>query len=194
MNTQKIITLIVAVVVIGGGVFLFLKKDELPSVGTALLGDKNEVSEEEIRGGTIEKADEKDKEVYSNTTYGFSFTYPEGFQIGSFQEGTDGEVILIQSPEGREGFQIYVAPFDESGPITPERIKRDLPSLKIDEPQRVVIGGGGLEALIFRGESEEFGESREVWFVWSGNLYQVTTHADLDQFIGPILESWRFET
>ena len=188
---KHIIIVGIALIIVAGGSYIFLQeRDSLPSVGEALR-DEERLSDEELREGTVEEVEERNTERYTNTTYGFSLEYPKGYKVGVFEE-VGGKVILIQNPQDREGFQIYVAPFDEPGPITPERIKLDLPDLRIDEPQRVVVGGGNIEALIFRGESEEFGESREVWFVYGDNLYQVTTHADLDHFIGPIMESWRF--
>lgn len=151
------------------------------------------VSEKELRDGTVEEALEEGKARYINDTYGFSFAYPEDYTLSAIPDADDTFVILVQNPNGREGFQVYAAPYDEPWPITPERIHRDLPGLRIEDSQYVVIGDGALDALIFFGESEEFGETREVWFIHEEVLYQVTTHADLDQFIGPVMESWRFK-
>lgn len=183
--------------VAGGGVAFVATQDrgiELPRVFTAPWERAARTSATALVGGM--SADTKDAETYTNEHYGFSFTHPAGLSIGSFEQGA-GDVILAQSTTDtaahKESFQIYVAPFDEPGPITPERIKKDLPSLRVEEPKLVVIGGG-LEALIFTGQSEDFGESREVWFVHGGHLYQITTHAGQDNFIGPILETWRFNS
>lgn len=123
---------------------------------------------------------------------GFSFEHPTDMTITSFDEG-DGEVMLGQG-EGHRSFQIFILPFDEEGVITPDRIKKDIPNMVIESPQQVLIGKNhDVTALIFLSESPELGKTREAWFAYSGYLYQVTTHADADSFIGPLLETWGFE-
>lgn len=139
------------------------------------------------------------EEVYYHPTYGFSLKYPKGYFAGSFSEG-ESEILLFQKSSEREGFQVAIIPFDEPGPISVERIRADLPGLIIEEPKQVLIGEDkAIEALVFFGESESFGKTREIWFVWppstqpNGNyLYQVTTHADMDRVIGPILDTLKF--
>ena len=144
--------------------------------------------------------------LYSSAKYGFSFEYPEEMNITNFEEA-GGDIIFLQdtnktqSPETQNiGFQVFVMPFDETGPITPARIKRDLPQMVVYEPRNVIIGKDRFPALIFFAEDSGFGRSREVWFVYptepypNGNyLYQVSTYAGLDAMIGRVMESWRFQ-
>ncbi len=151
--------------------------------------------------------------TYYNKELGIYFNYPEGFNVSGFAEGDAGYTILAQKPNAKESFQIFVSDFDEPGPITPERVKKDVPDMVIEDPKQVLIGmfstssnnnnfsssgveklpSGKIPALIFFGKSESLGRTREVWFVHSGKLYQLTTYADLDSLIGPILETLRFQ-
>jgi len=197
-NKQKIIT--VAVVLVGLCVFLYVYLN-LNENSDVL---KTQVSEEEIIGGRVEDvigdgdgvdsgSVESGKQRYTNTKYNFSFVYPKGFTIGSFKEGVDGEIVLVQDEKKQQGFQVYIIPFDESGPLTLSRIKQDLPDLQIENPQIVVIAGSSIEALLFESQSDSYDKSREIWFIYGGFMYQVTTRADGDTLIGPVMESWRFE-
>jgi hypothetical protein len=130
--------------------------------------------------------------TYQNKQFGFELDLPEGYTGSSFTEGF-GVTALLQNPETGESFQIYIAEFDEEGPLTVERIQQDLPDLVITEPQVALIAGGRQEALIFIGESEDFGKTREVWFVHGEQLYQVIAPFEMEQSIGPIMESLRFQ-
>jgi len=197
-NHKQTALIVIAAIVIGG-IFLYMQfNDNSTSSDT-------QISEEEIRGGTVEDVlpsggegvgevdSDSGMQRYTNTKYNFSFVYPKGFSIGSFKEGYDGEIVLVQDEDRKQGFQVYIIPFDESGPLTLSRIKQDLPDLRIDNPQVVVIAGGSISALLFESQSESYDRSREIWFMYDGFMYQVTTRAGADDFIGPVMESWRFE-
>ncbi len=132
--------------------------------------------------------------VYTHPVYGFTFESSELLNISSFQEGEYGEIILARSDEDESKvFQIFVSPFDEPGPITKERILQDLPDMAIDEPLDVIIGQNNIQALIFWSNELSLGKTREVWFINSGYLYQITTRAELDGWVGKILETLRFQ-
>lgn len=112
----------------------------------------------------------------------------------------EGDLIWVQGTADKT-FQVFVSPFDEpSSELTPERIKSDLPNIEVNNPQSIVIGSGNIPAVIFGSNNESLGEIREIWFVWPpdplphGNyLYQITAFANLDAFLGPILETWQFQ-
>ncbi len=134
---------------------------------------------------------------YTNSKYGFSIKIPENMTVSNFQEGREGEVILLQSSEedaknGAPWIQIFVLPFDEEGLITPQRIQKDLPSIKIEEPQYAVIGEKQFKALIFYGQESGIGETREVWFVKNGYLFQINTSKEYEALLGKMLETIRF--
>ncbi len=138
--------------------------------------------------------------TYFHPKYKFSFQYPGELNVSAFQEGEYGETVLVQKPDERAGFQIFIAPFDEAGPMTKERILQDLPDMVVEEPQQVIIGqdpstgsGQAITALIFFSHEPSLGKTREVWFIHGGYLYQLSTYAGLDGFIGRILETWKFQ-
>ena len=94
-------------------------------------------------------------------------------------------------------FQIFITPFDENGPITPERIKKDLPNAVVENPTPVKVAGA--QALSFVGAGDGF-KTAEVWFVWppepypNGNyLYQITSRLEDAALIENILKTWRFQ-
>ena len=113
---------------------------------------------------------------YKNDQYGFSFGQPDGFNISDFEEG-GGKVILVKnvgssvsnnSNNYENGFQIFIAAFDEPGPITKERILKDIPDMKIVGEQYIDVGGE--RALNFTSQDDLGGETREIWMVHGGYL------------------------
>lgn len=119
---------------------------------------------------------------------GFTLELPDGFSVGKFEEeenGMTGEITLVRGSDDVQ-LQIYATAFDEEGPITPERIRKDLPNLIISAPQQVVLHGG-MPALVFLSENAAFGKTQEVWFVHDGFLYQLTTTAPMKKETAKII-------
>ncbi len=173
---HKIIAIVVVLAAIGVGVYLLVNT----SASAPALGE-NPVDQSSLT------------QEYRSADYGFSFKYPEGFSASELDDDS-GYVVLVQKSGEREGFQIFISEFDEEGPITPERIKQDLPDTVVSSPLQVLIGEKkDIPALIFLSKHESLGDVREVWFSVNGLLYQLTAYADMDNFIGPILETLRFE-
>ncbi|MAF13679.1 MAG: hypothetical protein CMI53_02185, partial [Parcubacteria group bacterium] len=71
-------------------------------------------------------------------------------------------------------------------------VKRDLPNIIMEQLQEFLIGNG-ISGLAFISESESFGTSREVWFVWDGNLFQISTYIESQDLLQEILRTWRFK-
>lgn len=133
----------------------------------------------------------KEAEVYRNLDPLFSFSYPKGLKVGEFEEGESGQTILIQKPGTKIGIQIYYSPFDEDVTLTADRIKKDLPDTKMDSVETWNVGA--LQAVSFVSENSSFGKTREVWFVYDKNLYQITTYFELSDFLKQILATWKFD-
>ena len=136
---------------------------------------------------------------YENDQYGFSFSYPEGFNISDFEEG-GGKVILVKnvgssvsnnSNNYENGFQIFIAAFDEPGPITKERILKDIPDMKIVGEQYIDVGGE--RALNFTSQDDLGGETREIWMVHGGFLYQVKGYKNFEEKMIEVLKTWKFQ-
>lgn len=126
-------------------------------------------------------------EEYINESYGFSLTLPQGFVTREFEN-----VVVIENEAG-DGIQIVITPLDEDIPIlTAERIHADVPDLVIREPEVVEVEEART-GLAFLSDNEAFdGASREVWFVFNMQLYQISTYAGLDPLLRSIFNSWEF--
>ncbi len=124
---------------------------------------------------------------YTNEAYSFSFTTPPGYTVHETED-----VVTVENTTG-DGIQILLTPVDEDIPVmTAERIRADIPDLVIADTETVEIGPDRL-GLAFKSDNEAFdGASREVWFVFNGFLYQISTYERLDSVLKSIFNSWKF--
>lgn len=133
---------------------------------------------------------------YRNATYRFSLRVPAGYTAQELPgAGGAGETVVLSSKNG-DGIQIAISPFDEDTgqgyTLTRERILKDLPGLTITQEQPIDIGDN-YRGLAFLGDNQAFGgASREAWFVFDGNLYQISTYARLDDLLKAIFATWQF--
>ena len=119
----------------------------------------------------------------------------------AYTEGEGAETIILQresdagvSVEQKQGFQVYITPYEPEEPvsvITPQIINRDVPGTVVEDPQVAVLGDG-TEALLFWGNADGIGKTREVWIIHDGYLYEITTYAHLDTWLAHLMTSWRF--
>ncbi len=101
----------------------------------------------------------------------------------------DGARRVTAEGQGpKQGFEITISDYDESGPITAERIKKDIPDLVVKNHENIKIAGG-VEAFSFFGHDDGLGETFEVWFSAQGKLYQVVTWAEYKKELLNILQS-----
>jgi len=186
-------TIIIALLVFG---FFVFKDDE------QAVNNKKETTREEnksrinvnVTETEVEKISEETNSFY-HPLYGFSLNFSSDMKNSNFVEG-EGEQILFQDDTGK-WFQIYITPWDEGDNLSVSRIKEDLPNLPIENPQEVILGheqkdGVGPRALIFWSRQDGLGETREVWFVQQGFLYQITTFKRLDTFLAETLATLTF--
>ena len=139
-----------------------------------------------------------DTAEYMNEKYGFSFMYPVEMTIKSYTEligegGGAREVILLQRKDKSTGVQILITPFAKKElDITEGYIRSNIPDLEIEDPQVIQIGAK-RSGLAFITVNKAFGgKSREVWFVYKGNFYQISTYTELDTLLREIFGSWKF--
>ncbi len=135
---------------------------------------------------------------YSNDTYGFSLKMPDTFAAQEIAGDPDGTpyTLVLQDQSGN-GIQIAISPFDEDTgqgyTLTQDRILQDVPDLKITDPQIIEVGDN-YKGLAFKSDNDAFGgASREVWFVFRGNLYQISTYERLDDLLKAIFGTWQFQ-
>lgn len=126
-------------------------------------------------------------ERYYSLDYHFFFEKPKEFRITEIPDD-NGTVILAEGNSG-ESFQIFIVPFDESGPLTSARIKKDLPQKIIENPQNGVLDG--IPALAFSSR-DALKNVFEVWFIRDKSLYQITTNANFADGLQKILQTWKF--
>ena len=130
-------------------------------------------------------------EEYKNETYNFSLTLPEGFSAREIATES-GSTVLIESKTG-DGVQIVITKQDEDvAVLTKEMIEADIPDMKIEDVQPVEVGQNHT-GLAFKSDNPSFdGGSREVWFIFNSNLYQISTYARLDPLLKSIFATWEF--
>lgn len=127
---------------------------------------------------------------YEDAELNFFVDYPEGFIVNpTIDENI--KVLVFSKNNSNESFQIFIMPFDEPGPITPERILIDQPNIMIKDPQTVEIAGE--RALVFFSTDPDIGDVREVWFVHAGHLYQASTYAKYDELLAKVMATFSFK-
>lgn len=126
---------------------------------------------------------------YTSSRYRFSLFYPQGLAVQSFNEGGGAQTVTFQNTTTVEGFQIFIVPYTEPQ-VTDERFKQDVPSGVRKELTNITIDGATGAA--FYSTNTLLGETREVWFVHGGYLYEVTTLKPLGSWLDDILGTWRF--
>jgi hypothetical protein len=201
MNKKTIVIIIIVVLLAGAlGWFLILRKNPVqPGEET---GNENEIAGQDKTYTVVPSEENKENNVYTDSQYKFSFEYPKDFTATKFREGEEGDTILVQKQGSKDGFQIFITPFDEPGPLTEERVKQDLPDLKMENSEQRVLKNG-VPALIFFSEETSLGKTREIWFIHpvrnpdsngASNyyLYQVSTYKELDSLVAAIISTWKF--
>jgi hypothetical protein len=127
--------------------------------------------------------------VYENERYHFSLFYPDALTIQEYDEGAGAITIIFQNPDKGLGFQLFIVPYSLDQ-VTDERFKRDVPSgVRKDLTNATVDGAVGAA---FHSEHALLGETREVWLIKSGLLYEATAPRALEELLHEILQTWDF--
>lgn len=130
--------------------------------------------------------------LFKSEKYGFSLEYPKELAIKEYEEGGGSHTIIFQKIGELFGFQIFVTPYSKDE-ITEAQLTKDIRSGEIRRPTEILIGkDGDIRALIFETDSSIIGETREVWFINNGYLYEVTTYLEHDQWLSDILSTFEF--
>ena len=126
---------------------------------------------------------------YTNAALHFALSYPPTLHKSTYNEAGGAFTTSFQDPSSGVGFEVYVTPYSDSQ-ITETKFKMDEPSGVFNQPTNVVIDG--IQATMFYGHNGIMGDTREVWFIKNGLLYEIATYKDLDQWLGTIMQTWRF--
>lgn len=126
---------------------------------------------------------------YVNPVYQFTLLYPDSLSVREYKEKDGSFSVTFEESTGQKGFQIYVTEY-AGEQITRERFLLDSPSGVMNEPMDVMIDG--IRGTMFFGKLSLMGDTREVWFINNGYLYEVATYKELDTWLGDIMATWEF--
>lgn len=126
---------------------------------------------------------------YANAKYHFSLAYPKELKVTEHLEQSGATTVTFEDAAGEQSFQIFLAPYAKTE-IDQERFKLDEPSGVMDQPTDITIDG--TRATMFFGRNGIMGDTREVWFVHTGSLFEVTTYKDLDPWLAQIMSTWKW--
>lgn len=130
---------------------------------------------------------------YRNSEFGFSLQMPDGFHAQELPgDENGGRTIVLQNDAG-EGIQIYISAYpDDTKVLSASDVRASIPDMHVSDEQVVQIGAN-YTGVAFKSDNDAFGgESREVWFVFRGTLYQISTYARLDGLLQAMFASWKF--
>jgi hypothetical protein len=127
---------------------------------------------------------------YTNGTYHFSLAYPKELKVTEHLEQSGATTVTFEDPAGEQSFQIFLAPY-ANAEIDEQRFKLDEPSGVMDQPTDITIDGA--RATMFFGRNSIMGDTREVWFVHAGSLFEVTTYKELDAWLSQIMATWKWQ-
>lgn len=127
---------------------------------------------------------------YLNERYGFSFLRPEGAAIHEHKDGPDAATIRVEDVGAGEGFQVFVIAYPGTT-ISNERFRMDIPSGVRQSEEVLTLDG--IPATAFMSEDATLGQTREVWFLKGGYLYEITAPLSSDTWLENVLQTWKFE-
>ncbi len=126
---------------------------------------------------------------YKNPYYHFSLDYPSPLAVSEYAEQSGIRTITFQDASTSVGFQLSIIPYHGTH-VTAERFKLDEPSGVLKDPTNILIGG--VPATMFYSTNPIMGDTREVWFIHDGFLYEVVTYKALDNWLSLIMHTWTF--
>ncbi len=126
---------------------------------------------------------------YENVAFRFALLYPQELRVREYKEREGAMSAIFENPSNGQGFQIYVTPYGDTQ-ITKERFLLDISSGVMKDPTDIVVGG--VRGTMFFSTNSIMGETREVWFINNGFLYEVVTYKQLDAWLASIMQTWKF--
>lgn len=127
---------------------------------------------------------------YENKQYSFSLWHPQDQVVKEFDEGQGAATITFENSATVEGFQIFVVPY-LGIQIDEARFKQDVPSGVRENLASLSIDG--VEGAVFDSRNDMWGDTREVWFISKGYLYEVSTFKHLAPLVEGVIKTWKFD-
>ena len=126
---------------------------------------------------------------YRNEKYHFSLFHSDKQTVKEYDEGGGASTITFENIDGGRGFQIFIVPYG-GDKVSKERFQRDVTSGVMKNPQNVSVAGAF--GTMFESQDLSLGDTREIWFIHDGYLYEVTTLKVLDDVIEGVMQTWAF--
>ncbi len=175
---KRLLFITLVLVVIGGGAYWFFTRSTTWSLSPGSQSTS-----------TTDAVDTADFAPYSDPNFHFSLAYPKDLEVHVYDEDDGSRTVAFEGQTPGIGFQVFVVPYDKPS-IDDARFRADDPSGVMIEPQDISIGG--VPAKIFYGHNDQMGDTREVWFIRNGYLYEVTGYKALDTWLADIMTTWKF--
>ncbi len=182
LKYSKIKIVAALAVILAGGYYFFERVEPTPATPQLALSLNINSEVREPPAGWRE---------YRNKQYGFLFFHPEGIAAREIDEGSGAATVVFQNTEEARGFQIFIVPYAEET-ISEERFRRDVSSGIRKNVEETYVGKLGVRAVTFHSHNSFLGETREVWFIHNGYLFEVTTFKDMGDWFAPIMQTWEF--
>ena len=193
-----LVAIIILIIIIVIGIFLRQRQGSNQTTNdstSAVSLDKNQLKQNQE---VMQPGQENQTTIFASPN-GFSFYYPKTFKVGQFEEG-DGDMVLLQSLQdsspyeggARGGYsalsvQIFTKDFNDPGPITAERIQKELPDVKMVQSQTATLDGA--QAVTFTDTSGLY----NVWVIYNKKLFQISGYSQEKDFINQILNTWKWQ-
>jgi hypothetical protein len=187
---MKTIAVICALLVFAAGVAFFEKKPQESSTnfgGITFSEGNTSPTSTTSQPPTLPKI--PGAHAYINDQYGFALYYPESLQVRERKESGNALTITFQNVPEAQGFQIYIVPY-KGTQVSEEQFRKDAPSGVRSDLKAATIDG--VSGAAFYGRDTLLGDTREIWFIRGGYLYEVTTLKPLDSWLQSILATWKF--
>ncbi len=126
---------------------------------------------------------------YQNNKYSFILYHPPEIEINEMDEEQGAMVITLENEKEALGFQIFIVPY-WNREITDERFKLDVPSNIRNNIKKSSIDG--VEAVEFDSRDDVIGETKEIWFIRGGYLYEVTAPKEAGNLLDSVMQNWKF--
>ena len=187
---KKLILCLIGLGIIGLAVFLYFRSPSLAFFNR--LANTAAITPSTLSGNIPYTGSPLTKE-YTNNTYRFSLSMPEDFSAQELPATDSGGMTVVLQDSKGNGIQILVTPYpDDLRSLTADDVRADIPDMKVTDEQSVEIGPDNT-GVAFKSDNDAFGgASREVWFVFRGNLYQISTYARLDSLLQTMFGTWKF--
>jgi hypothetical protein len=129
---------------------------------------------------------------YLNTALKFSFGMPDGVYAQEFP-GTSGIVVRLHQADSSTHLAVFVTPSKTDPAVfTADTVTADAPGTSVTDAAAASMPGG-VTALEFTSSSTAWGgPSRELWFAYNGNRYQVSVPLVDAKLLDFVRDSWQW--